>query len=450
MHEMDLVRGADHDVLKEPVWTELVRFIKEFRPFCIIATPPCSTYSRARHLYKRHPGPRPIRSREHPGGFPWLSDEKMEQAQQGTALATKAWDLCELAEEVGSFYLSEFPEDLGATDTGVPASLWQMPQFANNLVKKGMQTFAIFQCEFGAATPKPTRFFTDLRFFEGNFYVGVPCFDKQWKYLGPLPKSCPHPGQHEPLIGVNADGKWKTAPAAHYPGLLCKFLAGAIYRTWHNTSSASLGQFSSEACAEKNMEEVTWKGEISIREMALQGNVVDGAVEHPCNIQSGCQGPPMTAKYADRSEQFCDGLGLCSAGRWHPNLRQRQRTEQQTNYCNRLAALIDGFCRRKLGDLARATLKLALGKFVESPFTASDLEELRAEWFKLLPDPDKAKEIPKGQPFLLHALAQSARLMGDPDTDIIDGLQANQILWMVSTLAIFTPWDRCHKSTGRE
>lgn len=55
LHEVDLVRGQDHDVLDETVWTNLVSFIRDFSPFCIIATPPCSTYSRARHLYKRFP-----------------------------------------------------------------------------------------------------------------------------------------------------------------------------------------------------------------------------------------------------------------------------------------------------------------------------------------------------------------------------------------------------------
>ena len=37
------------------------------------------------------------------------------KAQQGTQLAEKAWVLCELASDIGSHYLSEFPEDLGTT-----------------------------------------------------------------------------------------------------------------------------------------------------------------------------------------------------------------------------------------------------------------------------------------------------------------------------------------------
>eukprot|EP00435_Cladocopium_sp_Y103_P033021 s4108_g8.t1 len=100
LHEVDLVRGLDQDVLDEVYWTNLLQFIRDFKPLCTIATPPCSTYSRARHLYKKHPGPRPIRSRDFPGGFPWLDNAKWQQAQQGTALANKTWELAALAAEL--------------------------------------------------------------------------------------------------------------------------------------------------------------------------------------------------------------------------------------------------------------------------------------------------------------------------------------------------------------
>ena len=114
-------------------------------------------------------------------------------------------------------YLSEFPEDLGTTATGTPASLWQMPQFEQALLRRGMHTFALFQCEYGAASAKPTRFLSDLRHFEGKFYTGIPVFDPGWKYKGPLPKSCPHPGQHEPLIGMNDQGQRPVEDRASSP-----------------------------------------------------------------------------------------------------------------------------------------------------------------------------------------------------------------------------------------
>ena len=63
------------------------------QPFCVTATPPCSTYSRARHFYQVSPGPRPFRSRQFPLGFPWLSASKKQKADDGTKLADRAWDL---------------------------------------------------------------------------------------------------------------------------------------------------------------------------------------------------------------------------------------------------------------------------------------------------------------------------------------------------------------------
>lgn len=41
---------------------------------CVFLSPPCNTFSRARHLWKKSPGPRPIRSKRYPYGFPWVSN----------------------------------------------------------------------------------------------------------------------------------------------------------------------------------------------------------------------------------------------------------------------------------------------------------------------------------------------------------------------------------------
>ena len=98
MHEFDLLRGEDQDVLDIEFWTSLVDRVRKDPPFCIIATPPCSTYSRARHFYKESPGPRPIRSRQFPLGFP-------QKAEEGTALACKMWELFDIAREIGSHFL---------------------------------------------------------------------------------------------------------------------------------------------------------------------------------------------------------------------------------------------------------------------------------------------------------------------------------------------------------
>ena len=115
-----------------------------------------------------------------------------------------------MAASVGAPYLGEFPEALGATKDGISASIWQMQQFQDILVMPGSKTFALLQCEFGASTPKPTRFVTDLNCCEGNIYMGVPQFDSTWHYKGPLPPRCTHDGNHSQLIGTDDQGQWKT------------------------------------------------------------------------------------------------------------------------------------------------------------------------------------------------------------------------------------------------
>ena len=422
MHEFDLLRGEDQDVLDIDFWTSLVDRVRKDPPFCIIATPPCSTYSRARHFYKESPGPRPIRSRQFPLGFPWLSTTNRQKAEEGTALACKMWEMFDIAREIGSHFLGEFPEDLGATSTGVPASIWQMDAFFSLLANPGVMTMALFQCEFGASTPKPTRLITDLQNFEGPYHEGIPTFTADWRYLGPLPKSCPHPGQHEQLIGLDDSGKWKTGPAAHYPGELCLFIAKAIAKTFaswgrslpHKTSSHPPQPVGASVGANFGFEsfEAPLVGEDCTAVEPLDINYTE--------ILSGCSGPPMTARYAGRAENFVDGLGLCSPGRWHPSFRAKSATLEQTDFATSLRDMVDKFCKDKIKDLAKQTFQLALGRFKESPFSETDLDDLRSKWFGLLPDPRQAELLVPGQPFYLHALAQSLRQLGDPDVDIID------------------------------
>ena len=98
------------------------------------------------------------------------------------------WGLFDIAREVGSHFLEEFPEDLGATSTGVPASTWQMEELFTLIANPGVITFALFQCEFGAKSAKTTRLISDLIRFDGSFYEGIPIFTAEWKYQGPLPK----------------------------------------------------------------------------------------------------------------------------------------------------------------------------------------------------------------------------------------------------------------------
>lgn len=43
-----------------------------------------------------------------------------------------------------------------------------------------------------------------------------------------------------------------------------------------------------------------------------------GSGDATLKIESGCSGPPLTPSHPGKCDEFCDGLGLCSPGRWHP------------------------------------------------------------------------------------------------------------------------------------
>ena len=87
----------------------------------------------------------------------------------------------------------------------------------------------MFQCEFAAPSPKPTRFLTSLDPSDVG-YRGLHKLDEGGRYLGPLPKHCPHgPQAHQPLVGKDEQGRWMTAPSATYPPELCKWIASIAW-----------------------------------------------------------------------------------------------------------------------------------------------------------------------------------------------------------------------------
>ena len=63
--------------------------------------------------------------------------------------------------------------------------------------------------------------------------------------------------------------------------------------------------------------------------------------------------------------------------------------------------------------------KLATGKLAESPFCKEALDRLRKRWAALLPAPSGALQKAEGQPFLLDLMAQTLKIQGDPDFEIL-------------------------------
>ena len=82
-------------------------------------------------MWSNQNGPRPVRDRQWPLGFPWLQARLKEKAEGGTTLAFFSAAVLEAAQHTRGAVspaagLLEHPEDFGATQAGVPASIWQL------------------------------------------------------------------------------------------------------------------------------------------------------------------------------------------------------------------------------------------------------------------------------------------------------------------------------------
>jgi hypothetical protein len=121
---------------------------------------------------------------------------------------------------------------------------------------------------------------------------------------------------------------------------------------------------------------------------------------------------PMQEKFPER-----EGEALHPTIGWSDT---RVYPQSYPHFIQQLAGLIQEFTHKVIPDTRRAFFALALGKLTAAPFQEEQMEALRRRWFQLLPSPAQAAKIPEGQPFYLHAIAQTARLMGEEDADILD------------------------------
>ena len=115
--ELDILRDKTHDLTQEDAWARIFTLVQKPKTI-FVTTPPCHTFSRARH---RKPGPPPLRSADWPKGFPWLSEKHYRDVEASNFLILQSAQASYLAHSVGNPYLWEHPEDLGkAADDLIP------------------------------------------------------------------------------------------------------------------------------------------------------------------------------------------------------------------------------------------------------------------------------------------------------------------------------------------
>jgi hypothetical protein len=139
--------------------------------------------------------------------------------------------------------LLEHPEDLGVSkinDMGSwPASVWQLPEVRQFHSHLGWHTVGLNQCLFGAHSPKPARFLSNMPGLTQLGNAGWPTFSDTGVYSGPIPP-CGH--NHEKLVGCfSPDGRFRTAASAAYPPALCTALANIFLQDLSCTRTPSEG-----------------------------------------------------------------------------------------------------------------------------------------------------------------------------------------------------------------
>lgn len=141
--EFDIERSETHDLRSKELWEQICEKLKEGGWFLIVS-PPCNTFSRARFQWRRYPGPRPLRSRTWPKGFPWLSNVNAKIVNEANEFVLQCINACYVVVQHDGWFLLEHPEDLGIVDGEVPGSIWQWEEIHNLLACCHGFTFAQF------------------------------------------------------------------------------------------------------------------------------------------------------------------------------------------------------------------------------------------------------------------------------------------------------------------
>eukprot|EP00435_Cladocopium_sp_Y103_P068191 s408_g31.t1 len=417
MREVDIERHESHDLLQQQLWDDIWKEIQENLWDVVVLTPPCNSFSRARCNQKNNPGPVPVRNINHPWGFPWLTGSNFQLVQDHNFLVLQCLATMRLCCEHDTDYLFEHPEDLGLTSSGDrPASVWQLEEMRSFVLERGAFTFAIYQCHFGASSPKPTRLLTSLQLAATFPFGGFPTFDLEGHYLGPFPSNCTHDWHERRLVGKE-NGQWKTSGSAAYPPGLCKWLAqlivsrkGDLFSELNTTREPTVVEAveASAALEHQNVDQ-------ELDERQTKRSQEDAELRSEQQQQQLHRGQPLVLEWAGKQRQLVDGFGLCSPTLWEPEARGAHLEPAARELCNKLFGTLTEFVRNKFQDPRREAIKLGLGHIASSPFSREELQKLREYWAALLPSSKTALVVPERQPFLLGMIGQSLEIMGDPD-----------------------------------
>ena len=118
MVDSDEKHGGEstHNILKDEFYTQLLRRTESGEFLAIVAAPPCSTFSVARHFKSSDPtkpGPPPVRNRENPQGIPGLGPLHAKEVRRANTIIARTCAILTAAVNVGTEFIMENPADHG-------------------------------------------------------------------------------------------------------------------------------------------------------------------------------------------------------------------------------------------------------------------------------------------------------------------------------------------------
>lgn len=383
IEEVDIRRSPQQDLSVTDFQDRIIARVSSGEFHAVICTPPCSTWTRVRMANLR--GPPPLRSKEYPWGFPWVSNRHKHQLELGNELvrfAIRVWaaaaNRCTAQDGVQIFVFGEHPEDLGAVIREedklllIPSSIWQLPEVRSLISpSSSLQTVAINQCCWGAPWRKPTRLVSTSKVVLSWGPNGWPTFDSTGFYEGPMERDACQCSQLKSLARKSNEEVFRTTGTDVYPPALDKAIAEALIEHCQPpkfppspTEGGQLKASTLNRGEDRN----------SIGKRPMEENKGERQGDKTAKTGSGKPGwgSPIKCYYKGSHRTIHDGGGLCSPGRWPVECRHEMtegRGGEMAAFCKSLFLkwILDTE-RTKKDGVKEVFWSLAGGKTRSSPF----------------------------------------------------------------------------------
>ena len=214
--------NAAHNILKDEFYTQLLQRTKSGEFLAIVAAPPCSTFSVARHFKSSDPtkpGPPPVRNRENPRGIPGLSLLHAREVKRANIIIARTCTILAAAANAGTEFILENPADHGDPSDSYcylhheHCPLWLMSEIKSLIELSSGQKVTFPFCALGHESQKMTTL------------LYTPGFTTSLSSLSQL--KCTHK-THKQVGGTTKNGEFTSSLAAHYPGGFNLILAQSI------------------------------------------------------------------------------------------------------------------------------------------------------------------------------------------------------------------------------